>query len=207
VLASDLRTTFLLIRHGDNDYVGRAFAGRLPGVHLNETGRAQAVALAARLERAGISAIYSSPLERATETIAPLAERLGLRVTSRERLIEIATGDWTGAVFAELDPDRLWRRFTAFRSSTQVPAGELMTEVQTRMTLEMEELRVRHPAETVALVSHADVIRFTVAHYAGIPIDLAHRLDIRPVSVSIVALDEHGATIVRLNDDGPVISG
>jgi probable phosphomutase (TIGR03848 family) len=204
VLASDLRTTFLLIRHGDNDYVGRAFAGRMPGVHLNDAGRAQAVALADRLQHAGIRAIYSSPLDRATETVAPLADRLHLPVTVRERLIEIGTGDWTGAVFAELDSDPLWRRFNQFRSSTHAPGGELMTEVQTRMTLEMEELRRHHAGETIALVSHADVIRFTVAHYAGIPVDLAHRLDIRPASVSIVALDQQGATIVRLNDDGAI---
>jgi probable phosphomutase (TIGR03848 family) len=199
-----LRTTFLLIRHGDNDYVGRAFAGRMPGVHLNGAGRAQAIALADRLQHAGLRAIYSSPLERATETVAPLAQRLGLGVTTRERLIEIGTGDWTGAVFAELDSDPMWGRFNRFRSSTQAPAGELMTEVQTRMTVEMEELRKRHPGESVALVSHADVIRFTIAHYAGIPIDLAHRLDIRPASVSIIVLDEYGATVVRLNDDGPI---
>ncbi|HET8547286.1 MAG TPA: histidine phosphatase family protein [Bryobacteraceae bacterium] len=201
-----MRTTFLLIRHADNDHVGRAFAGRMPGVHLNDVGRAQAAALADRLEHAGIRAIYSSPLERATETIQPLAERLQLPVITRERLLEVAAGEWTGAAFASLDRDPQWRRFNSFRSSTRVAGGELMTEVQTRITIEMEELRVSHPDETVALVSHADVIRFTVAHYAGIPIDLAHRLEVRPASVSIIALDDDGATIVRLNDDGPIVT-
>jgi probable phosphoglycerate mutase len=199
-----LRTTFLLIRHADNDYVGRAFAGRMPGVHLNETGRAQAAALADRLADAGIRVIYSSPLERAVETIRPLADRLQLPVTTRERLIEIDTGEWTGAVFAELAGDAHWRRFNLFRSSTRIPGGELMSEVQTRMCLELEELRCRHPEQTVALVSHADVIRFALAHYAGIPIDLAQRLEVRPASVSVLALEDHGATILRLNDDGPI---
>jgi probable phosphoglycerate mutase len=50
------------------------------------------------------------------------------------------------------------------------------------------------------------VIRFTLAHYAGIPVDLAHRLDIRPASVSMVALDERGPTILRVNDDGPIMT-
>ena len=44
-----MRTTFLLIRHGDTDWIGKAFAGRQPGVHINERGRAQADALARRL--------------------------------------------------------------------------------------------------------------------------------------------------------------
>ena len=65
----------LLIRHGENDYVktGR-MAGRLPDVHLNERGRAQSVELAEALAQAPIKALYSSPMERAMETAAPLAE-------------------------------------------------------------------------------------------------------------------------------------
>ncbi|MFN7141966.1 MAG: histidine phosphatase family protein, partial [Limisphaerales bacterium] len=39
-------TRFLLIRHGTNDLVGKAIAGRAPGTHLNEEGRRQASALA-----------------------------------------------------------------------------------------------------------------------------------------------------------------
>ena len=76
---SDLPTRILLIRHGINDYVKEhRLAGRTPGVHLNEEGLAQAAALAERLASAPIAAIYSSPLERACETAAPLAGRLGL---------------------------------------------------------------------------------------------------------------------------------
>jgi probable phosphoglycerate mutase len=81
-----------------------------------------------------------------------------------------------------------------------------MLDVQTRMVTEMEELRARHPGRTIALFSHADVIRFTVAHYAGIPTDLAHRLEIRPGSVSVMAIGEGDARIVRLNDAGPLAS-
>ena len=206
MLASDLRTTFLLIRHGDTDWVGRAFAGRMAGVHLNEAGRLQAAALPDRLARARIGAIYSSPLERALETAGPLAERLRLPVERRERLTEIGVGEWTGQEFAALDAHPLWQRFNRLRSSTRPPGGELMTEVQTRLTLELEELREFHPGECVALVSHADTIRFAIAHYAGIPIDLAHRLEIRPASVSVLAIDETGASILRLNDDGPIVT-
>jgi probable phosphoglycerate mutase len=199
-----MRTTFLLIRHGDNDWVGRAFAGRQAGVHLNERGREQAAQLMERLTTAGIAAIYSSPLERAVETIEPLAQRLGLPIEKRERLIEVGTGDWTGQVFADIDADAHWRRFNTFRSSTRPPNGELMTEIQARMSSEMEELRTRHPDQTVALVSHADVIRAAVALYSGVPIDLCHRLEIHPVSVSAIAIDDYDARILRLNDTGPL---
>jgi probable phosphoglycerate mutase len=70
----------LLIRHAENEYVKKGrLAGRLPGVHLNENGRKQAQAVAERLAGAPIKAIYSSPLERAIETVEPLARALNLR--------------------------------------------------------------------------------------------------------------------------------
>ena len=68
-------TDLLLIRHATNDWVGDRLAGWTPDVHLNEPGRGQAAALADRLAPWPISAIYSSPLERAMETAQAVAER------------------------------------------------------------------------------------------------------------------------------------
>ena len=65
----------LLIRHGENEYVKKGrLAGRKPGVHLNDKGRAQAEALAEALKNMPLKAVYSSPLDRTMETAAPLAE-------------------------------------------------------------------------------------------------------------------------------------
>ena len=189
-----------MIRHGDTDWIGKAFAGRQPKVHINERGRAQADALAGRLAAAGIAALYSSPLERAIDTAQPLARRLGLTITKRDRLTEIDTGDWTGESFKKLEPTEQWQRFLSFRSSTRVPGGELMLDIQARVVTELEELRELHPDETVALFSHADVIRFAFAHYAGIAIDLAYRLEIRPASVSTIALGPEDVRILGLNE-------
>ena len=61
-------TLLLLIRHGTNDWVHGRLAGWTPGVHLNEEGRRQAMALATRLAILPIDAVYSSPLERTVET-------------------------------------------------------------------------------------------------------------------------------------------
>ncbi|MDX1437144.1 MAG: histidine phosphatase family protein, partial [Anaerolineales bacterium] len=90
-------TTILLIRHAENDYVrtGR-LAGRLPEVHLNERGRGQAEALAQQLRKVKISAVYSSPLERAMETAGPVARQAGQKVSRRPFLTEIDYGTWEG---------------------------------------------------------------------------------------------------------------
>src|SRR6476620_9771849 len=85
-------TQFLLIRHALNDTVGVRFAGRAPGVVLNEEGEQQALKLAERLAGEPIKAIYSSPLERSIATAKPLAEKLGLKVEMVNEFTELDLG-------------------------------------------------------------------------------------------------------------------
>jgi len=192
-------TTLLLIRHGLNDLVERVIAGWQPGVHLNETGRAQAAQLADQLAAAPLRALYSSPLERARETAAPLAARLGLPVQINADLGELEFGEWTGRTLAELENDAQWRRFNTLRSLTRVPGGALMLETQARMVAALERLRGEHPHEMIAVFSHGDPIRAALAHYLGIPLDLFQRLEISPASRSLVEFHEHGPLVRGLN--------
>ena len=86
--------TFLLIRHGENEYVAKGrLAGRLPGVHLNENGKKQAEAVAKAFAKAPIKAVYSSPMERCMETAQPLAAVLDLEIVPRVGLIEVDFGE------------------------------------------------------------------------------------------------------------------
>jgi probable phosphoglycerate mutase len=64
-------------------------------------------------------------------------------------------------------------------------------------------LRERFPKGHCAVVTHGDVIRSLVAHCAGIPLDLFHRLEIGPASVSVVVIDESwiGVRCVNLTGD------
>jgi broad specificity phosphatase PhoE len=95
-------TTFFLLRHAAHDRLGRVLCGRMAGVSLSEAGRSQALKLAERVSRETVTAIYSSPLERARETAAPIAARLGLEVEVAPEINEIGFGDWSGLTFDEL---------------------------------------------------------------------------------------------------------
>jgi broad specificity phosphatase PhoE len=174
----------------------------MPGVHLNEEGRAQAEELAERLKRIPIDAIYCSPLERTVETALPLANLFGLELHTSEELLEIDIGDWTGCEFRHLANDPLWRSFKVFRTGTRPPNGELIIEVQQRMVTALERLRREYPQGTVAIISHADPIRTVLAHYAGIPLDFLFRLEISLVSISIVSVTDHGPKILCTNNTG-----
>ncbi|HVX65749.1 MAG TPA: MSMEG_4193 family putative phosphomutase [Bryobacteraceae bacterium] len=197
-----MSTTVLVIRHGYNDWVGRTLAGWTPGVHLNARGREQAEQLCRRLSGVPIQAIYSSPLERTRETAGPLSRQLGLEVRVCDALGELRLGEWTGRKLCDLENDPLWRRFNTQRSTTRIPGGEHTLEVQTRMAEAFEGIRRSHPNAVVAVFSHGDPIRAILLHYLGMPLDLMHRIEIEPASVSVVKLHEWGPQVMRMNDMG-----
>lgn len=195
-------TTFLLIRHGHTDWIGKALAGHTPGVGLSTEGVQQVETLAVRLRHLRVAALYSSPLQRTLETAEPLARELRLAIQPRPRLIEVDFGAWTGKTIVDLEADPVWKRFNTLRSATRAPGGDLMLDVQSRMVDELEDLRLRHTGETVGIVSHQDAIKAAIAHYAGIPLDLFHRFEISPASVSILRLADWGPQIVTVNHTG-----
>lgn len=185
-------TYILLIRHGENDWVGTdRLAGRTPEVHLNETGQKQAAEIADHLSQQSVAAIYSSPLIRCLETARPAAHKLGLEVQSETGVLEVDYGEWQGGNLKELSKLSEWQLVQHYPSSFRFPGGETLYEVQARAVATLEQLRQRHPNELIAIYSHGDVIRTTLAHYLGIPMDLFQRVLINTASISALAF--HGS--------------
>ena len=196
-------TTFYLIRHGQNDYVGEGkLAGWTPGVHLNEQGKAQSKALAALLSSVKFQATYTSPLERAYETALPLAKSRKMEPIVREGLGEINCGTWTGKSLKSLRRRKLWPIIQSAPSRAAFPEGESFTDAQSRIVHELEAIRSSHPGKrtVVACVFHSDPIKLAIAHYLGLHIDLFQRIVIEPTSFSILNISEHGVHLLRLND-------
>ena len=197
-------TRFLLIRHATTDSVGKRLSGRTPGISLNEEGRTQAQALAERLAGLPIHAIYSSPMERAVQTAEPIAQATNLEIEICEDVLEMDFGHWTNAAFKELETQPLFQRFNTFRSNTRIPGGEMMLEAQARIVAGLEKLSAQHQNQTVAVVSHADLIKAAVAYYAGIHLDMFQRLEISPASVSILELYDETARLMLINHTGSI---
>jgi probable phosphoglycerate mutase len=192
-------TTFLLIRHGTNDWIGRSLAARLPDVHLNAEGQRQAAGLVERLKGTAIARIISSPLDRALETAAPLSKDRGIEVEVSDAVTEIGFGEWSGLSMEELSGQPLWSRWNSFRSATRAPGGEIMSETQARMVSEVTRLREESPDGTIALFSHGDPLRSVVAYFLGMPLDFYSRIEISPASISILRLDKITAQLWQLN--------
>ena len=197
-------TKFLLIRHAATDSVGKRLSGRMAGVQLNKEGLMQAQALAERLAGLPLTAIYSSPLDRARETAEPICKALSLEMEIYEDFNEIDFGEWTNKSIRELEDQPAFKRFNSFRSSTRIPGGELMPEAQVRMVRGLEKLYVRHPNEIVAVISHADMIRAAISYYAGIHLDMFQRIEISPASVSVIEMYDETARISLVNHTGEI---
>jgi probable phosphomutase (TIGR03848 family) len=195
--------TILLIRHGENDYTKKGILpGRMPGLHLNDKGRAQAQALAEKLAQAPIKAVYTSPLERAVETAEPIARALGLEATIRPGLIETNCGEWQGKSHKSLRRLKVWRMVQNTPSLFRFPGGETFAESQGRVVAELESLRLQHEEKDLFVcVSHGDPIRLAVAYYLGLPLDHFQRLITAPASVSALYVGEAGSRLLTLNFD------
>lgn len=81
-------TVVHLLRHGEVHNPNNVLYGRLPDYHLSDNGRQMAETVAKAVAGRDVTALFSSPLERAQETAAPLAAAFHLEVTLDERLIE-----------------------------------------------------------------------------------------------------------------------
>jgi probable phosphomutase (TIGR03848 family) len=191
----------LLLRHAVTEHTGARLSGWLPGLHLSEQGREQAGALAGRLEPVPVDALYASPLERCQETAAVLAEAKGLKVETVEDLGEVRYGDWTGRTIKELAREPLWKVVQTTPSAARFPEGESLYEMQARSVQAVERLRAAHPGQTVAVCSHADVIKALACHYLGMHLDHFQRVVVSPASVTAIAFGP-APSLVRLNDTG-----
>jgi probable phosphoglycerate mutase len=195
-------TEFLLVRHGANDYTRtHRLAGWLADVHLNEHGRAQAEAVGVRLSTTTIHAIYASPLDRTVETaqaILPYHPHLTLRLL--EDIGEVRFGAWQGQELGKLSQRNLWRTVQIAPSRARFPNGETFRAAQMRAVDALESLSEQHPRQTVAIVSHSDLIKLILAHYLGVHLDLFQRIEVSTASLSILTLNARFAGIKQMNE-------
>lgn len=156
-------------RHGEVHNPTGILYGRLPGYSLSERGRQMADALAEWAEGQGITALHCSPLQRAQETIAPIAARLGLSVTTDERLIEaenVFEGLKFGVGDGALRKPSAWRHlWNPFRPSW----GEPYTAQVDRMTAAIHAARDRAIGGAALCVSHQLPIWIVRSAHEGRP--------------------------------------
>ena len=196
-------TLVLLVRHGQTPTTGKHLPGRTPGLHLSEEGQRQAELAAKRIaELPHVDAVYSSPLERARETAAPIAAARGLKVQIDKGLLECDFGQWTGGELKELMKKPEWTTVQRYPSGFRFPDGESFSEMQTRMGSCLERRRSRHPGGVLVAVSHADTIKAAVTQAMGAHLDLFQRTAISTCSITAIAYGTNGPMVLTVNSTG-----
>jgi probable phosphomutase (TIGR03848 family) len=196
-------TRLLLIRHAPTVETGKKLTGRLPGVPLGDAGLEIARRTAANLASARIDVVYASPIERTWETALAVAEPHKLTPIAHEGLLEVDYGDWSGRTLASLSKLKAWKIVQTTPSRMVFPNGESLRGAQERAVAATEAIAAAHRRKTVALVTHADVIKAVVSHYLGQPLDLFQRVGVSPASVSVIDLPGEGPPqVVAVNTNG-----
>lgn len=200
-------TLVLLVRHGQTPTTGSVLPGRTPGLHLADSGIAQAERAAARISSiADVTAVYASPLERTRETAAPIAKATSNRVRRSRGLIECEFGDWTGRKLSQLRKLPEWNAVQNAPSTFRFPNGESFVEMQTRICTEIARLVALHPGERIVAVSHADPIKAVVAQAQGIHLDLFQRVVISPCSITPILYTSGAPIVLAVNSTGDDLS-
>ncbi len=182
-----------VVRHGETERSARGVYSGRAEIALTEHGREQARATAERLAGAGVDAVWSSPLGRATETAAAIARATGAPLTVDERLTEVDYGPIEGMDRHEAR-ERWGDLFSDWRADpygAPLPGMEPLGDALARAREATADALAA--AECPVLVGHQGILRLVL------------------VAVGRIAPEEYFATQLREADpievDEPAILG
>ncbi len=192
----------ILVRHGQTEWNRQERFRGWVDIDLDETGLRQAEAVAARVARWEVAAIYSSPLRRAVATAQIIANRLSLPVVPLEGINDMNFGIWQGLSIGEVK-ENYPELFDLWRYNPQrleIPQGESLEDVRKRVVATIDELTARHESATVALVTHRVVCKVLLCHLLGL--DNSHFWQIAQdaTAINLFEITEGKATVTLLND-------
>lgn len=187
-----------LLRHAHSVANGAGLlAGRAVGNPLSAIGEQQSKAIARALQDEQFAAIYTSPLERCRQTVAPLLEQNRKRAIKAMQFVEMDYGDWTGRALKELRREPLWREVQRKPSSVKFPHGESFVSTQRRVRRGLAEIHARHQGKKVLVVTHGDIIKIAIQSTLGGELDRFQRIIIDPASLSII--DYKSRRVIQVN--------
>ena len=152
----------IFLRHGQaKNNTERILSGRTPGVPLTDKGMTQAQQTAELLEHMNISAIYSSPIQRAKHTAEIVGKHNSIDVTIDDRLIELDMGKFTNVPYDEIfsSHGNVFMKFYDGELEIAHNGVETFADVKKRVASIVEEVIEKHPDENVVLVTHMDPIK------------------------------------------------
>lgn len=196
-------TTVYIIRHGSTPANTEGLYHGVTDTPLLPLGEAQAKKLAARFANIPLDAVYTSTLQRAINTAAPLCRSKGITPTALPQLMELDGGEIEGLSGEEIEarwPGTL-EKMLSHLCQFSAPGGESMRQVYERMVGTIDRLAAEHRGESIAIVSHGCALQTYLAHAQGIPFEETPRNMLHNTAVSKFLYDDGGHISVEYIGD------
>jgi len=192
----------IFLRHAQaENNTERILAGRTEGVPLTKTGIEQAEQIAKYLKPLDISAIYSSPIERASHTAKIVAKNRSLEVVLDERLTEIDMGKFTRMNYDDMFA-KYGNIFLKFYENDPVIAEhevETFPQVQSRILDMVSHIVEKHKNENVILVTHMDPIKSMLSKVMNLLPETLFELIIANASLTIIKEQDKKFSLSAIN--------
>lgn len=202
-------TRLFFVRHGESTWNREhRIQGQLDPP-LSELGRQQAQLVARRLATRRPAAIYSSDLQRALETAAPIAEATGAPIHPMPAIREIFLGEWEGLHTAELAQrfPEAWAGWTVEPNWDLVPGGEPADAFEQRVGKAIDEAIERHAHSDLIIVTHGGVIQQALHRIVGKPSRGLFPFRISNASITLIEKRDGRLIIAGVNDTGHLEDG
>jgi probable phosphoglycerate mutase len=194
--------SIIFLRHGQaKNNLERILTGRTPGIPLTEKGIDQAEKAAKFLEDMNISAIYSSPIERARHTAEIVGKHNSLDVIIDDRLIELDMGKFTGVPYDEIftTHGNVFMKFYNGELEIAHNGVETFSEVKKRILGIVDHVIENHPDQNVVLVTHMDPIKAMLSTVVDLTAENLFELIIANASLNIFREYKRKFSISGLN--------
>lgn len=175
-----MSTKVCIIRHGETDWNKE---GRIQGhidIPLNETGHAQALAMASNASHFSFFAVYSSNLARAMETARALAQRENLEIQILPDLRERHYGIFQGVLKSEA-PELYPEAYALYQTRDvhyNFENGESLITFEQRVTGVFDWLVKHHSNQQIAVVCHAGLLDIMYRHATSRSLESERDFDI-----------------------------
>ena len=195
-------TKLYLLRHGEVETrYHRFFGGSRIDMELSPRGQQQARALAAYLRQTHFNNIYVSPMKRAQQTLAPLAEQYLEPAITLADLREVDFGDWTGLSWQQVQDKYKVSAFEWLNLLEKggIPGAETTAQLCARVEPCLRRILHDCPGQTVAVVCHGGIVRVLLSLLLEIPVPKTAAFEVEYASVTVVEASPHKNELQLLN--------
>ena len=192
----------IFLRHGQaENNTKKILAGRSPGVDLTQVGIQQAEQSGKMLESLNISAIYSSPIDRALQTAEIVGKHCDLEITNDDRLIELDMGKFTKMPYEQIfaKHGNVFLKFYEGSNEVSENGVETFANVQKRVFDMVDFVVNKHKNQNVVLVTHMDPIKAMIGKVLSLKPEILFELIIANASLNIFKNNDQKFYLTAIN--------